>query len=495
MAAPRSPKPQGRPAPKRSGSASGRRQAGARADEKPQGPKRSNDRTPAKRKKKQSDQPFAVNEREQREGMRLQKFMASAGVSSRRKAEELIERGAVQVNGRVVKELGVRVFPGRDRVTVQGEPITAETKVYYVLNKPDEVVSSAAGSVDERGRPTVLSLMHGIPQRLYPVGRLDYHSRGVMLLTNDGVLAEALTHPRHGVVKTYHVKFQGKLTEEEEQLLRDGVELDDGAVTRPLVELFAFRETESNVWYQIGLTEGLNRQIRRMGDAINRPVLKLIRVAIGDITADGLAEGEFRALTTTEVAQLLDATAPKPGESKPAADKPRARTGGTKPPARKPAGESRSSGARTGAPKRAAPGGKPAGTRTRDGDGPRTRTRDGDGPRTRTRDGDGARTRTRDGDGPRTRTRDGDGSRTSTRSRDGEGARTSTRSRDGEGARTSTRSRSGEARPSERSRSEDRPRKPSRDAADRGSREGDRSAGDRRRAPAGKRPPAKPNKK
>lgn len=258
-------------------------------------------------KRGRSQQPFTPNPREEREGVRLQKFMASAGVASRRKSEELIVAGVVAVNGQTVTELGTRVFPGRDRVTVRGEPIAAEQKVYFVLNKPDEVVSSAAGSVDDRGRPTVLSLMHGIGERLYPVGRLDFHSRGVLILTNDGELAAALTHPRHGVVKTYHVKFQGKLSEEQEAALRDGVELDDGTITRPVAELFPFRETEANVWYQIGITEGVNRQIRRMGEAIGHPVLKLIRVAIGDITADGLAEGEFRPLTMTEVGQLLAA--------------------------------------------------------------------------------------------------------------------------------------------------------------------------------------------
>jgi 23S rRNA pseudouridine2605 synthase len=283
-------------------SGSGRRRAGAA---KPEAPERAaKPRRPAKPAKQQ---PFASNEREQREGVRLQKFIASSGVSSRRKAEELILGGHVEVNGRRVTELGTRIFPGRDRVTVRGQPITAENKVYYVLNKPDQIVSSAEGSVDDRGRPTVLSLLHGVSERLYPVGRLDYHSRGVLLLTNDGALAAALTHPRHGVIKTYHVKFQGKLTPAEEQALRDGVVLDDGARTRPLAELFAFRETETNVWYQIGLTEGLNRQLRRMGDAIGHPVLKLIRVAIGDITADGLAEGEFRPLTPTEVGLLLAA--------------------------------------------------------------------------------------------------------------------------------------------------------------------------------------------
>lgn len=287
----------------------------------PRKPRPGSDSPPKPRRKRapkrgRGTQPFTPNAREQRDGVRLQKFMASAGVASRRKAEELIVAGAVAVNGQTVKTLGTRVFPERDRVTVHGEPIAAEPKVYYVLNKPDQVVSSAAGSVDERGRPTVLSLMHGIAERLYPVGRLDYHSRGVILLTNDGDLAESLTHPRHGVVKTYHVKFQGKLDEADEQALRDGVQLDDGTITRPVAELFPFRETDANVWYQIGLREGLNRQIRRMGEAIDHPVLKLIRVAMGDITADGLAEGEFRALTSTEVGQLMAAVKLTPAARK-----------------------------------------------------------------------------------------------------------------------------------------------------------------------------------
>lgn len=310
---------------------------------------------PAKKRSSRSKpvHDHTASPREERDGVRLQKYLASAGVASRRHAEELITAGHVQVNGQVVRELGTRVFPERDRVTVRGELIRPEAKVYYVLNKPDAMVCSAAGSVDERGRPTVLSLLHGIRERLYPVGRLDYHSRGVVLLTNDGELAEALTHPRHGVVKTYHVKFQGKLSADDEQALREGVELDDGAITRPLAELFAFRETGTNVWYQLGLTEGLNRQIRRMGDAIHHPVLKLIRVAIGDITADGLDEGQHRPLKPTEVAQLLAAVRIAPeGARKKSAAKPAS-------PAAKPAkpGPGAASGRRTTTPK---PGGAAA---------------------------------------------------------------------------------------------------------------------------------------
>lgn len=311
MARPSTSKPRAQ-ASRAGASGSGRRRAGSAAKASPskaQPTKSSSAKSKSAKSRsakpaRPKPDPFAVSEREQREGVRLQKFIASSGVTSRRKAEELIVSGAVEVNGRRVTELGTRVYPDRDRVVVRGEQIAAERKVYYVLNKPDMVVSSAEGSVDDRGRPTVLSLLHGVSERLYPVGRLDYHSRGVMLLTNDGALAAALTHPRHGVVKTYHVKFQGKLSPREEQALREGVVLDDGTRTRPLAELFAFRETDANVWYQIGLTEGLNRQLRRMGDAIGHPVLKLIRVAIGDITADGLAEGEFRPLTPTEVGLL-----------------------------------------------------------------------------------------------------------------------------------------------------------------------------------------------
>jgi 23S rRNA pseudouridine2605 synthase len=136
------------------------------------------------------------------------------------------------------------------------------------------------------------------------VGRLDFHTRGVLLLTNDGALAAQLTHPRHEVPKTYHVKLQGKLEVAELEALERGVVLDDGTRTLPLRELFVIRETATNTWAQLCLTQGLHRQIRRMGDAIGHSVLKLIRVAVGDVTTDGLAEGEFRRLTKAEVEDL-----------------------------------------------------------------------------------------------------------------------------------------------------------------------------------------------
>lgn len=238
-------------------------------------------------------------------GVRLQKVLAAAGVASRRRAEELIVAGKVTVNGKVVRTLGVRVDPERDRVVVSGRPIASERRVYFVMNKPDGVVCSAETKVDGRGRPTVVSLLPAVAARIYPVGRLDFHSRGVLILTNDGALAAALTHPRHAVPKTYHVKFQGRLDEADYEALQSGVTLEDGTVTRPAEEVSLIKETDSNTWVQITLRQGLYRQIRRMGEAIGHPVLKLIRVAIGNLTADGLDDGEFRPMTPAEVYDLV----------------------------------------------------------------------------------------------------------------------------------------------------------------------------------------------
>ncbi len=243
-------------------------------------------------------------------GVRLQKVLARAGISSRRGGEELIVAGRVRVNDQVVTELGTRIDPGRDKVTVDGKAIQLETAVYILLNKPDEVVCSAEPKVDERGRTTVVSLIHGITQRIYPVGRLDYRTRGALLLTNDGDLAAKLTHPRHKVPKTYHAKFQGKLDESELEQLINGVTLEDGTKTQPLVELVIVKETDANTWVQLTLTQGLYRQVRRMGEAIGHPVLKLIRVAFADITTDGVEEGKWRHLREDELAQLRAAIAP-----------------------------------------------------------------------------------------------------------------------------------------------------------------------------------------
>ncbi len=265
--------------------------------------------------------------------VRLQKLLARAGISSRRGSEALIAEGRVKVNGRVVTELGTKINPLADRVAVDGKIVALEEPTYIVLNKPDGVVTSAEPATDERGRKTGVSLIRGHAARVVPVGRLDFHTRGVLLLTNDGDLASRLLHPRHRIPKAYHVKFQGRLPDGAIDQLKQGVTLEDGTVTRPLVELLVIRDTEANTWVQITLTQGLNRQIRRMGEAIGHPVLKLIRVAFGDVTADDLDDGQWRHLREAELAELRTAVglAGAPAPKTPAAQSNPAPSGPKKP--------------------------------------------------------------------------------------------------------------------------------------------------------------------
>ena len=237
-------------------------------------------------------------------GVRLQKILAQAGLCSRRQAEQWIQEGRVAVNGRRVTEQGVRIDPYGDTVLVDGKPLPRPEPIYLVMNKPDGVVCSAEGPIDDRERPTVLSLLPPQVGRVFPVGRLDYHSRGVLLLTNDGALSQALTHPRHKVPKIYHVKFQGSPTPETLEHLRSGVTLEDGVKTRPLEHLQVIKETETNVWVEMALRQGIYRQIRRMGDVVGHPVLKLIRVVFAGITADGVKEGRHRRLSDDEILHL-----------------------------------------------------------------------------------------------------------------------------------------------------------------------------------------------
>lgn len=243
-------------------------------------------------------------------GVRLQKVLAAAGVASRRGAEALIEAGRVKVDGKVVTALGTRVAE-QAVVEVDGRPVQVQDVVVVVLNKPDLVSSRTEGSVDERGRPTVASLLRGMP-RLVPIARLDFHARGVLLLTNDGALAEALSHPRRQVPVTYHAKLQGRIDEATLAQLHGGVVLEDGTRTKPALEVEIVKATTTNTWVQITIAQGLYRQVRRMGDAVGHPVLKLIRVAYGGITATGLKDGEWRPLRADEVEHLRKVAAGKP---------------------------------------------------------------------------------------------------------------------------------------------------------------------------------------
>jgi 23S rRNA pseudouridine2605 synthase len=230
---------------------------------------------------------------------RLQKILARGGIASRRAAEQLIEAGRVRVNGRIVTELGAKADPRRDRVEVDGKRVVAEEPVYVVLHKPRGVVSTMS---DPEGRPTVKDLLAGVGARVYPVGRLDFATSGVLLATNDGQLAAGLLHPRKAVPKTYVVKVKGVMSPEDLDRWRKGVRLEDG-MTLP-AEAKLLRHEGDKTWFELTIREGRNQQIRRMGEATGFPVMRLARVAFAEISAEGLAPGRWRHLTRDELIAL-----------------------------------------------------------------------------------------------------------------------------------------------------------------------------------------------
>jgi 23S rRNA pseudouridine2605 synthase len=237
---------------------------------------------------------------------RLQKVVARAGVASRRAAERLIVEGRVRVNGRTVTELGTRVAR-TDRVEVDGRRLVAEKPIYLVLHKPRGVVSTVR---DPEGRPTVRDLIPAINARLFPVGRLDFHTSGVLLLTNDGEFCDGLLHPRRDVAKVYVVKVAGEMRESHIAHWERGVELDDGR-TRP-AKVKLLRYEQGKTWLEVTLLEGKNQQIRRMGEATGFPVMRLSRLSFAGITSEGLRPGQYRELTHDELYQLkLDHGVPK----------------------------------------------------------------------------------------------------------------------------------------------------------------------------------------
>ncbi|MBC7974073.1 MAG: pseudouridine synthase, partial [Myxococcales bacterium] len=248
------------------------------------------------------------------QGERLQKVLARAGVSSRREAETMIAAGRVRVDGRVVSEPGTRIDPESARIEVDGSPVAASEHVYVVMNKPDEMVCTPEPERDANGRPTVSSLLTALNTRVFAVGRLDFHTRGALILTNDGALAEALLHQKRAVPRTYHVKLQGRLDEDALASLHAGVVLDDGARTRPALEVELVKATRTNTWVQMTISQELPRQLRRMGESIGHSVLKMIRVAFAGITADGLREGQWRRLREDEIAGLRAAAGQRPAK-------------------------------------------------------------------------------------------------------------------------------------------------------------------------------------
>ncbi len=227
---------------------------------------------------------------------RIQKILAEMGIASRRKAEEFIKEGRVTVNG-VTATLGMKADPARDHVKVDHKLLTKiEPKVYFLFNKPRNVVTSLS---DPRGRPTVKDYFKGIKYRVFPVGRLDFDSEGLLLVTNDGALAYSLLHPSKEVTKTYLVKVEGAVTEESLEKLRRGVRLEDGATAPAGVTIV--RKLENSTWIEIAIHEGRKRQVRRMMERIGHAVIRLKRIGIDGLKLRDLKPGEIRPMTVSEL--------------------------------------------------------------------------------------------------------------------------------------------------------------------------------------------------
>ncbi len=231
--------------------------------------------------------------------MRLQKALADAGVASRRHAELLIEAGRVAVNGQIVREMGVQVDPARDEIRVDGRPVRAAREfTYLLLHKPSNFLTTVS---DPHGRPTIMQLVPR-DKRLFPVGRLDLESEGLVLLTDDGELANRLMHPRYEHEKEYRVLAEGRVPNEAIEKLRAGVELDDGRTAPARVQLV--EHVSGDTWLDIVLREGRKRQLRRMLERVGHPVKRLIRVRIGPLHLGDLPAGQWRALSAAELRQL-----------------------------------------------------------------------------------------------------------------------------------------------------------------------------------------------
>ncbi|MXY97868.1 MAG: rRNA pseudouridine synthase [Gemmatimonadetes bacterium] len=232
--------------------------------------------------------------------MRLNRYMAQAGVASRRHSEAMIVAGRVKLNGEKVVSLATRVHPDSDVVTVDDRTLeVSAARKCYLLNKPAGYLTTLS---DPFGRPTVASLIGDIPERVFPVGRLDRDSEGLLLLTNDGALSHRLMHPRFRFEKEYHVLVKGVPREDTLQRLREGVMLDGRTTAKAGVE--SIRRTKNGNWLSIVLHEGRKRQIRRMCDMVGHPVTRLIRVRLGGLADDGLPAGKWRTLTHGEIEEL-----------------------------------------------------------------------------------------------------------------------------------------------------------------------------------------------
>jgi 23S rRNA pseudouridine2605 synthase len=233
---------------------------------------------------------------------RLQKIISAAGIASRRHAEKLITAGRVSIDGIVVNELGLKADAERNIIRIDGKIISVEkSNLYIALNKPAGFVTTMS---DPQKRPTVVDLLSAVPERVYPVGRLDYDSAGLLLLTNDGDFAQKIQHPRFQIPKIYRVKIQGRLSKEELKKLSRGIKLSDGIFKPENIQMGKINDL--SCWLRLTLKEGKNRIIRRGFEAISRRVTRLVREAIGDLKLGNLKEGSWRYLTQKEINRLLN---------------------------------------------------------------------------------------------------------------------------------------------------------------------------------------------
>lgn len=253
---------------------------------------------------------------------RLQKYLARAGIASRRAAETLITAGRVKVNGSIVRELGTKVDGAKDLVVVDGKPAVAPNeKTWFLLYKPTGVVTTLK---DPQGRPTISDYLQGVPSRVFPVGRLDYDAEGALLLTDDGDVANKLMHPRHQVRRVYLAKVKGDPTEASLEKLRGGVRLEDG-FAKP-TDVSRFEKADKNTWLRIVVTEGRPHLIKRLCAAIGHPVVRLFRPSHAGIPVDGLKPGHLRELTNDEVKRIHQISEGK-GSAEPALKLPPRRHG------------------------------------------------------------------------------------------------------------------------------------------------------------------------
>lgn len=233
---------------------------------------------------------------------RLQKIIARSGIASRRSAEDMIKNGRVSVNERIVTIPGTKADGKRDEIRVDGNLISTETSnVYILLNKPGGYIAALK---DPQGRPLVTDLLNGIDERVFPVGRLDYNSEGLLLMTNDGEFSYRIQHPKFKIPKIYRVKIKGSVTGEEINVIKRGGKLDDGFFKPANVAVE--KNNRKSCWLRMTIFQGKNRIIRRFFDSMGRPVVRLIRIGVGEIELSDLREGEYRHLNKNEVKRLLD---------------------------------------------------------------------------------------------------------------------------------------------------------------------------------------------